>query len=543
MIRRSPLLVALLLVSFVPSFAQDQSASTGSIHGTVIDAKTSQPLSGATVSLQNFQPSGRPAALDSATTTAADGSFLFRNLTPGNYRLSAAHNGYVSSARRPHPGAQSPGSAVSLTAGQTVDDVVVRLMPTGVITGHITNDRDEPMPGVLVQTMKATYNSGHREFSDARTGFTDDRGEFRIWGLAPGQYFLKATNPRFSARGPVSTQVYVPIFYPGVVDPAQSQSIELHPGEELSGINLTLSAQRTVHVKGRVLTSNGVPAKGSDVTLSQFAGDGYSLEVETDPAGRFDLAAVPPGPYSIVSQSSDNSMSGHLQMGHASISVGDTPVDVPDLVLFPGATISGHLRVEGDRKVSLPRTMASLKPLSADASAGVDSAAVQPDGSFTFHDVPEGEYRVTVSPLPDGYYIKTTRDTPAAAILVSHGHAPPIEVHISPGAVRVQGTVYKDSDNQQVAPSVTVALVPDAARRSNEEYYRVGISNQSGQFTLANVAPGDYSLFAFENVDRDAVMDPTLLQRYEGAGKSLHIEEGANQNLQLQLTADAQDSQ
>src|SRR6202034_2987476 len=103
--------------------------------------------------------------------------------------------------------------------------VVVRLMPTGVITGHITNERDEPMPGVLVQTMKASYGSGHREFSDARTGFTDDRGEFRVWGLAPGQYFLKATNPRFTERSPIPNQVYVPIFYPGVVDPAQSQSI------------------------------------------------------------------------------------------------------------------------------------------------------------------------------------------------------------------------------------------------------------------------------------------------------------------------------
>ncbi len=541
MIRRSSFLFALLLVSLIHSFAQDQSGNAGSIHGTVIDARTSQPLRGATVSLQNPQSSGSSGGWNSATT-AADGSFLFRNLLPGNYRLSASHNGYVNSGRRPRYGAQSPGNSVSLTAGQTVDDVVLRLMPTGVVTGHITNDRDEPMPGVLVQTMKASYRNGHREFSDARTGFTDDRGEFRVWGLAPGQYFLKATNPRNGERGRAPAQVYVPIFYPGVADPAQSQAIELHPGEELTGINLSLLAQRTVHVKGRVLTSNGVPAKGSDVALSQFAGDGYSLEVETDPAGRFDLAAVPPGSYSIVSQSSDNSMSGHLQMGRASISVGDTPVDVPDLVLFPGATVSGHLRVEGDRKVSLPRTLASLKPLSADASAGVDSAAVQPDGSFTFHDVPEGEYGLSVSPLPDGYYVKTTRDTPSAAILVSHGHAPPAEVHIGPGAVRIQGTVYKDSDNQQVAASVTVALVPDVAQRSNSEYYRVATSDQSGKFMLANVPPGDYSLSAFENVDRDAVMDPAFLQRYEGAGKSLHIEEGANQNLQLQLTADAQDS-
>ncbi|MGA2101430.1 MAG: carboxypeptidase regulatory-like domain-containing protein [Candidatus Sulfotelmatobacter sp.] len=541
MIRRSRFAFAFLLLSVaIPSFPQQQTGNTGSIRGTVIDAKTSQPLNAATVSLQNAQASG---GWNSATT-AADGTFLFQGLLPGSYRLSASRNGYVSSARGggPRNGARNPGTTVSLSAGQSLDDVVLRLMPTGVITGHITNERDEPMPGVLVQSMKANFRNGHREFTDARTGFTDDRGEFRIWGLAPGQYYLKAINPRSVERGPTPTQVYVPIFYPGVADPAQAQAIELHPGEELSGINLSLSAFRAVHVRGRVLTSNGTPAKGADVTLSQFAGDGYSLEVESDPAGKFDLTAVPPGSYTIVAQSSDNSMSGHLQMGRANISVGETPVDAPDLVLFPGAIVSGHVRIDGDRKVALPRSFASLKPLYADATATVDSVAVQPDGSFTFHDVPEGEYGLTVSPLPDGYYVRTGRDAASAGILVSHGHAPPAEIRIGPGAVRLQGTVYKDSDNQQVAASVTVALVPDATRRSNGEYYRVATTDQSGAFVLANIPPGDYSLFAMENIDRNAFMDPAFLQRYEGAGKSIHIEEGTNQNLQLQLTADAEDS-
>ena len=243
MIRRSRFAFAFLLLSVaIPSFPQQQTGNTGSIRGTVIDAKTSQPLNAATVSLQNAQASG---GWNSATT-AADGTFLFQGLLPGSYRLSASRNGYVSSARGggPRNGARNPGTTVSLSAGQSLDDVVLRLMPTGVITGHITNERDEPMPGVLVQSMKANFRNGHREFTDARTGFTDDRGEFRIWGLAPGQYYLKAINPRSVERGPTPTQVYVPIFYPGVADPAQAQAIELHPGEELSGINLSVARRR-----------------------------------------------------------------------------------------------------------------------------------------------------------------------------------------------------------------------------------------------------------------------------------------------------------
>ena len=118
----------------------------------------------------------------------------------------------------------------------------MRLTPTGVITGRVTNERDEPMPGVLVQVMKATFRSGHKEFSDARTGFTDDRGEYRGRGLAPGQYYLKATNPRVWERGASAAQVYVPTFYPGVLDASQTEPVELHPGDEVGGINFSLAA-------------------------------------------------------------------------------------------------------------------------------------------------------------------------------------------------------------------------------------------------------------------------------------------------------------
>jgi uncharacterized surface anchored protein len=543
---KSALLTALvLLCAAFPSPAQEQSNSsnTGSIRGTVIDTKTSQPLNGAAVSLHGLQSAG---AWNSATT-AADGSFTFRGLAAGRYQLSATHTGYLDSSRGQRRAAeQGNGVMITISAGQEIDDVVVRLTPTGVISGRIINEREEAMPGVYVQTMKASYRSGSREFSDARSGFTDDRGEFRVWGLAPGRYYIRVTNPRRSERGPSPTEVYVPVFYPSVVDPVQAQSVELHPGEELNGINFTLGPSHTVRVRGRILTSNTAPAKGAQVTLSQSGNSSYSLDAETDAAGKFDIPSVPVGSYVMVAELSEGSESTHPLMGRSTVQVGDTNFDAGDIVVFPGATVSGRVAVEGDRKVNLKGTSASLVPVGSSAGAQTAGAPLQADGSFTFHDVAEGNYRLVLPSTPAGYYVQAGNGANAAdtGVLVSHGHAAAVEVVLAFGAGRIQGVAYKDKDNRKAAPSATVVLIPDAKRRGDSQYYRAAKADQSGAFLLGNVPPGDYSLFAWEDVDKDAYMDPDFMQQYEGAGIPVHVEQGSSLSFELQLTSQGQsDSQ
>lgn len=538
MIRRSRLAFVVFLCGLaISSFSQDSSnsARTGSIRGTVVDSKTSQPLAGATVALRSLPPAGGW----NSVTSGADGGFIFPNLAAGRYRLSASRNGYLDSGRR---ASLSQGSATMVTVGmgQSVDGVLVRLIRTGVISGRITNERDEPMPGVVVQTLRTSFRTGHRELSESRSGFTDDRGDFRIWDLAPGTYYLKAVNPRTWDRGPAPAQSYVPVFYPGVYDPAQGQTLQLRAGEELGSINLSLSPLRTLHIKGRVLTSAGIPAKGAQVSLLQFANTGDVAEAEAGADGRFDLAAVPPGSYVLLAQSQEND-AARVQMGRSNVTVGEVSVEMPDVVVFPGATVSGHVLIEGDRKVLLTRSSASLRPtMISDSTSGVSNVTVQADGSFTFRDVPDGEYRVGLLPLPDGFYVRGGREA-GATVVVSHGHAPLVELRLDPNAGRVQGVAYKDKDNNVTAPSCMVVLVPDATKRSDPDSYRVTTADRAGKFMLGSVPPGDYSLFAFEQIDRDAYMDPEFLQRNEGEGKSVHVEEGSNRSFDLQVASQGQD--
>jgi carboxypeptidase family protein len=535
-------ILVLLLAATASLVAQDRvnSGATGSIHGTVIDTKTSQPLNGATIALHSLQGAGEW----NSVTTAPDGRFSFAGLVAGSYRLTATRTGYLDSqggrGERPAGRGAGTGTTVSVSAGQEVDDVVLRLTPTGVISGRITNERDEPMPGVFVQTMKASYRNGHREFSDARAGFTDDRGEFRVWGLAPGKYYIRATSPRRWETGPAPREIYLPMFYPGVTDPAQTQAVQLSAGGELDGINFTLSPSRAVHLKGRVLTANAAPAKGADVTLAQpFGSGGYSVGAEADANGRFEMPAVPTGSYVITAQLTDNSESSRPLVGRTTVQVSEASVDGVDVTVFPGTTVSGHIRVEGDRKINLTRVSATLRSSdsSADYGFGVGSTAVQADGTFVFHDVTEGNYRVVLASLPDGYYVRASGEDDGG-VLVSHGHAAPLEVRVGPGAARIQGTVYKDKDNDKTAPAAVVALVPGGERRLYGEYYRESASDQSGGFVIGNVPPGDYLLFAWQDIEKGAYMDPEFIQQYEADGKTIHVEEGSNSvGVELQLAA------
>jgi 5-hydroxyisourate hydrolase-like protein (transthyretin family) len=550
MIKHPALAILFLLAAALSVVAQERAASgvTGSIRGTVIDSKTGQPLNGATVALHSLQGSGE----GNSVTTSADGRFSFAGLGAGRYGLSASHNGYLDSAGdrgRPLADlASKSGMTISLTAGQEIDDVVLRLTPTGVIAGRITSERDEPMPGVQVQTLKSSYANGYREFTDARAGFTDDRGEFRIWGLAPGQYYVRATNPRRWAMGSVPREIYVPMFFPGVTDPGRSQAVELHSGEEVNGIYLMLTPSRTVHVKGRVLTTNATPAKGAQVTLTSLAGNGsYSVEAGTDDSGRFEMAAVPSGSYVAVAQFSENADSDKPLTGRTPVQVGDTSVDGVDVVVFPGATVSGRVRVEGDRKVNLARIAVSLKSSENSRAANLGSdggrAAVAPDGTFVLHDVSDGNYRIALTSLPDGYYVRPEGEGVEASVLVSHGHAAPVEVRLRPGAGQIEGTVYKTKNNDEVAPSSTVALVPDQRRRANSEYYRLAVADRSGRFVIGAVIPGDYRLFAWQDVERGQYLDPDFIQQYEDFGKPIHVEEGSrNGDIQLQLATQTRDN-
>ena len=180
-------------------------AGTASIAGTVFVAGESrQPARRVRVTLTDL---GRTFA--GATTTTDDrGSFAFHGLPAGRFELQAFKPAYLRSsygASRP----ERAGTPVVVNDGQAVTDLTLSIVRGGVIGGTVRDARQRPLPGVTVRVLKLGYNaiSGERTVgapSSGASNVTDDRGEYRAYGLPPGDYLVLVVPPSDGGPGAVA---------------------------------------------------------------------------------------------------------------------------------------------------------------------------------------------------------------------------------------------------------------------------------------------------------------------------------------------------
>jgi hypothetical protein len=147
----------------------------------------SAPLRKAHLILRSVEDPNRSVA----AVTNADGRFALKDIEPASYRLRVTRVGFVSESygqRKP----DAPGAILTLRAGQQLKDLQFRLIPAGVISGKIYDDDGEPLPGVQVGAVRQVYSEGKRTRSDAASVSTNDLGEYRLFGLSPGRYFVSS---------------------------------------------------------------------------------------------------------------------------------------------------------------------------------------------------------------------------------------------------------------------------------------------------------------------------------------------------------------
>ena len=185
----------------------------GTVEGTVKNSVTGAPVKKATVRLQG----GRGASY----TTVADGSghFSFDDVEPGAaYRAVAAHEGYT-----PMPPTLDGAAfrAIAVAEDAHVKDIEIRLAPMGAISGKVVNDDRDPIVRVQVQVLQYDYSRSPKRLFPRGNGLTDDRGEYRIFDIPPGRYYLMATGPmNFTAPpGPrthstIPDEGVLPAYYP-----------------------------------------------------------------------------------------------------------------------------------------------------------------------------------------------------------------------------------------------------------------------------------------------------------------------------------------
>jgi hypothetical protein len=334
--------------------------------------------------------------------------------------------------------------------------------------------------------------------------------------------------------------IYVPTYYPSVIDAASATPIQVLAGGEISNVNVRLSPVRTVRIRGRV-AGPAVSDKGSLISISlaprlasqQLAGN---RGAPVDPQGAFEIAGVPPGAYTLTTRVMVQ-IKGPSYSAYSvpqAINVGNANIDDLVVMVPPPLVVSGRIRVEGTVPAPLKRLRVSLSSSDRSSAGG---AEVDDDLTFKIENVSPNQYFVYVSPLPDGYYLKTVRAGGAGGLNsgldLTGGAAPFVDILLSPNAGRVAGTVQSD-DAKHLAGGTQVALIPQEKER-RDRYVQSTRAGEDGRFAFSSVPPGEYRLFAWEELEINAVLDPEFVGSQESKGQPVTVREGDKLNVHVKL--------
>jgi protocatechuate 3,4-dioxygenase beta subunit len=365
---------------------------------------------------------------------------------------------------------------------------------------------------------------------------SDDRGQYRIFGLKPGDYYLQATeslqpSPDFPegqdyfVREALGTE-YAPIYYPGVLQRGQAETVSLRAGDEAQ-VDFSLHHIKTVEISGRVLAPDGKPVNAM-IELQDAGVDDYSEghSTNTDAEGKFELKGVPPGNYILMAyqQASDEV---YYPSARQELTVGNDNIESLTVALSRGADFTGKITTEG-------LTRPNYLQVSLHATGGTDSGyhggRVKADGSFELKRVPEGNYAIQVYGSDESrWYVKAARlgsdDVLEHGLEVEKGTAGSLEIVIAAAKGQLEGSVTQD---EKPVVGARVRIVADPETPYNRMRRRETTTDQNGQFVLPGVAPGKYRVIARSPADsagEDAKADP----------QSVTLSEGGHRNIQLKL--------
>jgi hypothetical protein len=315
----------------------------------------------------------------------------------------------------------------------------------------------------------------------------------------------------------------VPTYYPGTPDPARATALIVKTGDEISSMDLLLEPATVYSVRGHVsLSSSRRNQNGIILALeARSTGIGWNTpsrqSVVDKPDGAFEIQDVLPGSYTLSAFWFDE---GRRYQARQS-------VEITNIV---------RGQILWDPNLCLEKDPLRVFARSADATfAYVSQFRIAANGAFLLHELPEGLYRITTSGQSQDCYLKSIRyggmEISADEFNVIRGTQASLEVTISSRGARVQGTV-KDASGLP-AVGVWVVLVPNDALRSAFHLFKQQSTDQYGRFNIRGIAPGDYKLFSWEQVEQNAWEDQDFLKPFESKGESISLQEGDGKSIDL----------
>jgi hypothetical protein len=515
-----------------------QAKTTGTVDGKALNSISGEPIGKVQVLLQ--PRNGGPQGVTYVAVTDGNGHFLMGEVEPGEYTISATRQNFMLKG----PGASgAPLPPVRVERGQTVRDVAIPMAPLGVIAGRVMDEDGDPIRGAVVRAMQYSYVAAKRQLRNVQQTTANDKGEFRLWGLRPGTFYLQAIRrtdqmnigpPGEQTRGRQPTAP-APTYYPTATDAAHAAPIEVSTGALLRGIDIRLRRDALFAIRGKLT---------ADENLQNFGG--YNLQLMSTDGNRstagvrwthdvFEFSGVLPGSYVIKGMHMEADK--RTFVSHP-VEVAHEDVDVGALSFLPGFEISGAVGTDGAARRP-PGLRVSLQPVGP-GMFSFPSAEVKPDGSFVLKDVAPDIYQVNFSAgMPN--YVKFLRlgDRELTDRRVDlTGSGGQLTIMLAADVGEVEGSVRNGKG--EPAAKVRVTLVPEGGWTGREDLSRFAFSDEKGEFKIRSVPPGDYKIFAWEDVPAGAPQDPEFRKPFEKKGLAIRLEPNGHGKADLVVISTAE---
>jgi hypothetical protein len=493
------------------------------VEGSVINSLNGEAVGKVTVVLRAHDQDHGPSYADE---TDGNGHFSIDDVEPGEYAVVAERRGF---SQQSAGATGAPPPSVKVEAGQSVKDLTIRLTPLGVIAGRVLDADGDPVAGASVAALRSVYSNGKKELRNVDQVQTGDKGDFRLFGLGAGTFYLTATHSRQSFNGPPES---VSTFYPSASDQGHAAPVELHAGAHLEGFDIRMQATGVYSVRFEFLEGRA-PEGGFGAFLAGEQGSQQGRVVNFSDTGLV-FIGVPPGSYeAVVTVSNEEKKSYAIQ--HVEVTNAD--VDGGTLTFVPAVEVTGSVRVEGGAFSGFEKLRINLQADYRNPMMGNLNAELKPDGSFLIKGAAPRVYELAIGRVP-GVYLKAVRsgDKQLTGRRVDlSSKMEPLTILLGVDVGEVEGAVQNAKGDPMARARVNVIAYGDHANRG--DLNRFGFADEKGEFKIKDVPPGEYKVFAWEDVPVGAPQDPEFRKPFEKQAASIRMQPNGHEKVQVTAIA------
>ena len=423
------------------------------------------------------------------TTTDANGLYRLTGLPAGSYWVKPMTPAFVEVSRK-----------VTIGDGETAAGIDFELVKGGVITGRITDADGHPVIEERVDLFDAepASNQTAEKVGNVRLqhGQTDDRGIYRIPGVAPGRYKVAVGNDGGNVLWRSVARRYRRVFFSGVTDPGVATVIEVSEGSETSHVDITLDHPiRTFAASGVVLDEQtNQPMPNMQCWISEQRKEFVPLEVITNSLGRFQIDRLLPGDYQVRAEPEKRE---NVRSSPVSFQIVDRDIEGLVVRTAKGAGIAGVVVLENNKD---PVIMGKLRQLTvgtwnltgADSQYVWHSSPINPDYSFSIKGLNAGPALLSLEGSEAGFSlqrIEYPKATPTNRVSVNADEQiTGVRLFVRYGTATIDGTV-KIVNGQLPGDSRLYVKVKEI--NALDRLPGVEVDGR-GHFTIRNLAAGTY---------------------------------------------------